>query len=174
MYNTTRLKKEEGLRWSFSSYMIFFMAIVALSACGRNSLYEKNVDLDKRIWIADSTVSFTFEIADPSPTYDIYFNVRNTLAYPYQNLYIFSDMVDANGKSLGQQLNNIHLFDSKSGKPFGKGLGDIYSHEYKAISGYQFPDTGQYTMILQQYMRRDTIPELLSVGIGIMEESSDE
>lgn len=154
------------------SHMVFLMAVVALSACGRNSLYEKNADLDKRIWIADSTVSFTFEVTDPSPAYDVYLNVRNTLSYPYQNLYILSDLKDADGQSLTQQLNNIQLFDARSGKPFGKGLGDIFSHEYKAMSGYQFPDTGQYTLVLQQYMRRDTIPELLSVGIGVMEEST--
>lgn len=153
---------------------IILLAVAVLSACGRNSLYEKNVDLDKRMWIADSTFSFTFKVTDPSPTYDIFFNVRNTLSYPYQNLYIQSEMKDANGEVLMKQLDNIQLFDPRSGKPFGKGLGDIFSHEYKAISGYQFSDTGQYTIELQQYMRRDTLPELLSVGIGVMEENGDE
>ena len=168
------MRSKKGFSQLFLFHMIFLGAVMVLSACGRNSLYERNTDLDKRIWIADSTVSFTFEITDLALSYDIYLNVRNTLSYPYQNLYIQSEMKDANGEVLVEQLNNIQLFDSRSGKPFGKGLGDIFSHEHKAVSGYQFPDTGQYTLILQQYMRRDTVPELLSVGIGVMEESSND
>lgn len=172
MSKNTRLKRK--FYQLFLSPMILLLAVMGLSSCGGNSLYEKNVDLDKHLWIADSTVSFTFKVTDPSPAYDIYLNVRNTLSYPYQNIYIQSEMTNAHGDVLIQQLNNIQLFDARSGKPFGQGLGDIFSHEYKAISGYQFSDTGQYTMVLQQYMRRDTIPELLSVGIGVMKESSDE
>lgn len=172
MNKNTRLKKK--LYPISFTHVIVLLVVLTLSACGRGSLYEENVDLDKRIWIADSTVNFTFKVTDPSPAYDIFFNVRNTLSYPYQNLYIQSEMKDANGEVLVKQLDNIQLFDPRSGKPFGKGLGDIFSHEYKAISGYQFADTGQYTIALQQYMRRDTIPELLSVGIGVMEASGDE
>jgi gliding motility-associated lipoprotein GldH len=172
MSKNKRLKKR--LHQSLFFPTIILLAVAVLSACGRNSLYEKNVDLDKRMWIADSTFSFTFKVTDPSPTYDIFLNVRNTLAYPYQNIYIQSEMKNGQGEVLLKQLNNIQLFDTRSGKPFGKGLGDIFSHEYKAITGYQFSDTGQYTIELQQYMRRDTLPELLSVGIGVVEKSIDE
>ncbi|MEO0331329.1 MAG: gliding motility lipoprotein GldH, partial [Bacteroidota bacterium] len=53
------------------------------------------------------------------------------------------------------------------GKPYGSGLGDIFSHQILALPGYQFDTAGMYQIRLQQYMRRDTLPEILSVGVRV-------
>lgn len=171
MPNGSSIKKRKQIAILFLYTICCFFFGSLLVSCSADSVYEKNVDLNNRIWLADSTIDFTFKIADATPEYDIYYNFRNTVGYPYQNLYVSYNLENEDGQVLLTALENIALFDAKTGKPYGNGLGDIFSHEYKAISGYQFPDSGSFTLKIQQYMRKDTLPEVLTVGVSIKKES---
>ena len=162
------------IRKGFHPQQLVLLAVLsfgALTSCSSDSIYEKNVDLDNRVWLADSMVNFPFQILDTTKRYDIHMHFRNTATYPYQNLYVAYQLEDSTGNVLLEDLKNMHLFDAKTGKPYGSGLGDIYSHDFETISSYQFADTGTYNFKVQQFMRRDTLPEILSVGISIKEES---
>ena len=151
----------------FGAICMLLFALGSFSSCDSGSVYEENVDLSDRIWLADSAVKFSFKIDDPSTNYDVYFNIRNTISYPYQNLYVNYTLENINDKTVLTDLYNMDLFDPKTGKPNGKGLGDIFSHEFKAISDFNFPDSGVYKLNLQQFMRRDTLPEIFTVGISV-------
>ncbi len=140
-----------------------------LGSCNSDRIYEENVDLQNKTWLASDSVQFSFRIEEPHKKYDIFYNVRNTVAYPYQNLYIHYYLKNHQGDTLNNDLMNIVLFDPKTGEPFGNGLGDIFSHQYRIIPEFQFPDTGAYSLQLKQFMRRDSLPELLSIGISIKE-----
>lgn len=148
-------------------FTFLLLPSIILVSCDAERVYEKNIDLENRQWLADSIADFDFHIAQAEDSYDIYFNFRNTISYPYHNLYVNYQVENSKGEVLLEDLYNMDLFDPKTGKPFGKGLGDIFSHEFKAIPNYQFPDTGTYTLKLQQYMRQDALPEILSVGISV-------
>lgn len=174
MLKESRVRIRKQLVSPFLYILLLIFNICFLASCTVDSVYEKNIDLDNRVWLADSAVGFTFQIADAASLYDIYYHFRNTISYPYQNLYISCSLENEEGKVLLTDLKNIELFDVKTGKPFGKGLGDIFSHEYEAITGYQFPDSGSFTLKLQQYMRRDTLPEILSVGVSIKKANGSE
>lgn len=171
MLNNSRIKTRRAFPFLFTLFSFFLTHL--LVSCGSDSVYEKNIDLDNRVWLADSAVSFSFKIVDAVPAYDIYYNIRNTTSYPYQNLYVSYNLENEDGQILLTDLDNINLFDAKTGKPYGNGLGDIFSHEYKAIAGYQFPDSGSFTLKLQQFMRRDSLPEILTVGVSIKTRSSN-
>ena len=58
---------------------------------------------------------------------------------------------------------------SKTGKPYGDGLGDIFSHQLPlpALSNVRFLKRGKYTFKLRHYMRRDLLPEIVSMGLRI-------
>jgi gliding motility-associated lipoprotein GldH len=152
-----------------------FLTIFIFSSCADPlRVYEKNVDFKDNIWLADSVVNFEFEIQDPSLTYHLYYNVRNSISYPYHNLYVRHHLEDSVGNLLGSALQNMDLFDPINGAPLGDGLGDIYDHRILAISHQAFPTEGFYRFRVQQFMRQDSLPLILSVGLRVEVSSETE
>ncbi len=145
--------------------ILFFLLL--MFACDRNRVYEGKVDFDKRVWSKQQKVKFDFEIPDTVITYDIYYTIRYTNKYPFQNLYLQYYLEDSSGNVLNKELNNIMLFDPVTGIPAGDGLGDIFTVQKKFIDHFQFPGPGLYGLSIEQFMRLDTIPEVLAIGIRV-------
>ena len=150
-----------------------FLVVILMYACNSNRIYERNVKFSDRIWNKDSAAVFKFEITDINTDYTFYFNLRNTILYPYQNIYLTYSMEDTLGNVYDSDLTNINLFDSKTGRPYGNGMGDIFDHQYMVIEDYQFNNPGTYLFRIKQYMRMDSLPEIMSVGLRI-ERSADQ
>ena len=151
----------------FRRYPWFMILVFAAFSCGGNRIFEKNVKFSDRIWHKDSAAVFNFEISDINTNYRFYFNLRNTILYPYQNIYLTYALEDTLGNVYDSDLTNINLFDSKTGKPHGSGMGDIFDHQYLVIDNYQFNNPGTYLFRIKQYMRMDSLPEIMSVGLRI-------
>lgn len=143
------------------------LALLTLTRCDEQRLYDQNVNFDEKVWVVDSMPVFRFQIENPDQPYNIYWNVRNTVAYPFRNLYITYYLEDTLGHTIVKDLQNMELFEPKTGEPFGDGLGDIFTHQIMAFPNYQFDSAGTYQIRLQQYMRRDSLPEILSIGVRI-------
>ena len=142
------------------------LAIILL-ACDPSRVYEDNTDLAGQLWTQDQVVAFRFQIQDPNSSYNIYSNIRNAIDYPYYNLYYQYTLQDSSGKVLTKKLQNIDLFDPKTGEPYGSGLGDLFDHQQLILEDYEFDLSGEYIVSFQQYMRRDTLPLILSVGARV-------
>jgi gliding motility-associated lipoprotein GldH len=140
-----------------------------LFACDSERVYEENLDLEQGYWLADSSLSYEFTIPETGQSYNIYWNVRNTLTYPYQNLYLTYYLEDTLGNLLSTDLHNMLLFDPKTGEPYGSGFGDIFSHQIMALPGYNFDSSGVYRVRLEHYMRTDTLHDILTVGVRVEE-----
>lgn len=130
-------------------------------------VYEKNVDFNNKIWVVDDIPVFEFEISEPRRTYNLYYNVRNSVSYPYHNLYVKYSLEDTLGNVISSKLQNMDLFDPVTGKPHGEGLGDIFDHRVLAVTAEEFKNPGTYRFKLQQFMRQDTLPMILSVGLRV-------
>lgn len=140
-----------------------------MGACTDNRVYEKNYDLPKSNWYIDSSLVFTFDVKDAEKRYNLKYNLRNTLSYPYYNMYVMYYLENDKGEQISSELQNITLMDAKTGEPFGSGLGDIFTHQLPIpnLSNYKFPKAGRYVFRLKQYMRRDPLPEVVSVGLRV-------
>lgn len=151
-------------------YLLFTVIFVALTGCLDNDrIYEKNVDFKKKYWDIDSVPSFTFSIPDSTKAYNIYWNVRNTTTYPYRNIYVTYYLEDSLGTTLSSALHDMTLFDPVTGEPYGDGFGGVYDHQFLALPQQKFTNNGKYQIKLKQYMRTDSLPEILSVGIRVEE-----
>jgi len=156
------------------SKFLLLLMLVAQLACDSNRIYEKNIDFKSRTWDADSMANFNFNILNAEQSYDIYYNVRNSLSYPFQNLYITYYLRDSLGDLLQSELVNFQLFHAQTGEPQGKGIGDIYSHQFKLIEDYQFAQSGLYQLQIEQYMRMDSLPEVISIGVKVVPSEESE
>lgn len=155
---------------------IYLIAIgtLLLAACGgKGRIYERNVDFADAFWHKDSVVAFDFRISDPSIPYHLIANVRNGSNYPYQNLYFEFSLEDSTGHILVNNLKNVILFDPKSGEPFGEGLGDLFDHQVNLLDQYEFPTQGKYRLTMEQFMRMDSLPLILSIGLRVEQQPVD-
>lgn len=146
-------------------YYIFLITLI--SSCDTNRLYEENHSLEGNDWYADSTLSYSFFIQDTLNPSAISFNVRNSISYPYTNLYIKYSIISPSTKEEKSDLYNMILFDEKTGEPFGSGMGDIFDHQFLVLPQYTFKNKGQYIIQIKQYMRRNPLPFIMAFGVRV-------
>ena len=161
----------------FANRRVAALAVLAstalLAACDPNRIYEENVELKSPsgspyVWDVQQRPAFTFNIADTTARYDVYFNVRNASGYSFYNLYIKHTLTGPTGRLVGVPLlHQLVLMDPKTGEPLGSGAGDIFDHEFLALRRIHFPRPGAYKLTLEQYMRQNQLPGIMDVGIRV-------
>ena len=153
----------------FFSLLLFYSAFF-LASCHPDTVFDDYHDLKDNAWFIKDEQAFTFTIQDNAQKYSLFYNIRHALQYPYYNLYVTYQLKDKSGKVLSTRLQELVLYDAKTGKPLGNGLGDIFDHQIVCLSGLAFPEKGEYTFSIKQYMRQDPLPGVMSVGIKVEKE----
>lgn len=148
-------------------YTLLLVLILALCSCDDQRLFEENKSLDTEFWYVDSLMTFGFGVSDISTSYNLYANFSHSSEYNFHNLYYKYLLTDSTEKELVSELVNIHFYDPKSGKPLGSGLGDVFDHRHLIVEDYKFEKPGYYKLSFQQYMRTDSLPDIVSVGARI-------
>ena len=151
--------------------MRIFLSLVVFSvlcgSCDSERIFENNVEFRDRNWKIAQSVQFEFQIADTSRRYNLWMNIRNSLDYPYARIFVNYDL-QKDSATLTKKMMAAYLFDQKTGKPFGNtGIGDIYDHQFPILKNYSFDKAGVYKIRLNQFMRMDTIPGILAVGVRV-------
>lgn len=147
---------------------VFFLLAMVFAACDETRVYDKNHDFEERFWLVSDTAIFDFDISDTTQHYNLYCNVRNSVAYPYSRLFLNYYLGDSTGKVIRKNLAQTYLFDQKTGKPMGtSGLGDIYDQRVLLLNNYDFPYQGKYKVWFEQYMRKDTLEGILAIGLRV-------
>jgi len=150
------------------SRLLILTLTVVVMACDTNRVYQKNKDLDNQQWSIQDRPAFEFVIEDTKSAYNLYCNIRNEVSYPKANLYFNYSIADSTGKELQHRLISEFLFDKKTGKPSGSSaLGDIYDHQIPIEIKYTFKHPGKYTVAFEQFMRIDSLPGILAVGLRV-------
>ena len=152
--------------------MKFFLSLAGIalifSACDSNRVYETNKDFADRTWKIKDTAQFIFNVKDIGPKYNLLYQVRNSLDYPYSRIFVTYQLQDSTGKEIEKKLISGYLFEEKTGQPTGNsGLGDLYDHRFPLISDYSFQQPGKYKLTLQQTMRTDTLEGVLAIGVRV-------
>ena len=167
----------KDMRLRYQSIRCFTLLMVAgwfLVSCDSQRVYEDNVEFSDRTWKVTEEPRFDFTISDTTARYNLYYNVRNSLTYPYARIFVTYHLYDSMGKEITKKLVNHDLFDQKTGRPFGNsGLGDLYDHQFLLLKDYVFPAKGKYAVKLDQLMRKDTLQGVLAVGIRVEKDSGN-
>ena len=121
-----------------------WLGLLLFCVCGQIALYQDIVSLDNDQWPVATVLDLSFQINDEAQAYDIYLLVKEYPAYPYQNMCITYYLEEAANQLLHQELKNYPLFDLKTGKPLGNGLGASKSHTFLIQANHQFSCSGTY------------------------------
>ena len=148
-------------------YVIWIFAVLLIISCDSSRVYEDYLDLDEAFWHMDSIQKFSFEITDMEKEYNLFATFRNASSYPFYNIYFQYSLKDSLDSVVVKQLKEAEFFDAKTGEPYGSGLGDMFDHTIPLLESYTFPSIGTYHLDLQQFMRLDSLPFILSIGAKV-------
>jgi gliding motility-associated lipoprotein GldH len=150
-------------------YFLWLMALLSLAGCSDNRIYDTHIDLENALWPENKALNYDFEVKDNKQAYNVIYNIRYANTYPYYNLYLHYYLTDSTGKTLRDHQIHMDLFDPKTGKPLGKGLGDLFDGTFlnQDLKNYKFPYAGKYKMKLRQYMRQSQLQGISSVGVRV-------
>ncbi|MCW5911937.1 MAG: gliding motility lipoprotein GldH [Cyclobacteriaceae bacterium] len=147
--------------------VLFLATAILLCGCDSSRVYEDYTEFKERAWKIQEPVTFEFEITNTQQQYNLYYEVRNSLDYPWQRIFVQYQLADSAGSTLAKKLVSNYLFE-KSGKPLGRsGLGDVYDHQFMILQNYNFAQPGKYKFTLQQENRQDTLAGVLAVGLRV-------
>jgi gliding motility-associated lipoprotein GldH len=150
------------------SVSIALCSMALLWSCDGNRIFENNLEFSDRTWKVIEEPRFEFAVRDTSAKYNLYYNVRNSLDYPYARIFVTWHLYDSTGKELVKKLVFNDLFDEKTGRPLGEsGLGDLYDHRFPILQKYSFSHGGKYSVKLDQFNRQDTLQGVIAVGVRL-------
>lgn len=146
--------------------LLFLLApcTLYLAACTTVDLYEKNVSLDDHEWKSSYKPEFTFTIKDTSSLYQVYFVIRHTEKYNYNNIWI-NLYSQPPGDTLHKAPYELQLATNDKGW-LATGMDDIYEHRIKLTRPVSLK-AGDYKLVLENIMREDPLKHVLNVGVRV-------
>jgi gliding motility-associated lipoprotein GldH len=149
-----------------------FLSLLVLAstfACTNKDGIKEIRDLKDYTWPIAKAEVFEIDIKDISKPYTFRYLIRNATQYPYYNLYLSQKLLDPKGVTIKNTTDEIILFDVKTGKPLGDGLGDMFDHKkiVPSLKKVKFTVPGKYKWIIKHNMRPDPLMGILSIGAEV-------
>lgn len=144
--------------------LLLLASALLLISCGGDRVYEDFHSFDKIGWEASDTVIFDLTGVD-SITGKSLVAVRYTEDFPFSNCYIKLIYRDSSKLVLRDTVWNIPIFDTQSGKPWGKGFGNTYT-TYDTLP-FALPAKAKEVLLLQ-YMRQAELEGIEAIGIKVL------
>ena len=145
---------------------LFLLFFILFSACtNENIVFEQNAAIEGAAWHYDDKKSFTFEINDLEQKYRLLIYLRHTKDYPNENIWLNSLTTFPSGESVPDEIE-LSLA-AKDGSWLGNGSGRVITRELILRNTFRFTETGQYEILLSQFMRRNPLDHILDVGLRL-------
>lgn len=141
------------------------ICLVALASCGPNYIYQQEKQMENGVWTYRDSAVFEFDVQDTAFLYNLYFNLAAREEFPYENLYVYLHTVFPDGKRMGKS-HSFEVFD-RQGKILGTSSGDVRKQHIMLQENTFFNQKGKYRIVVEQYMRQDSLPNVVSVGLDI-------
>lgn len=164
------------MRTTNNKFLLLLFLSLAFLSCDDKALYKSYEEIPNAEWKMEDIKTFEFEIKDNTKPTLLHYLVRNAVQYPFYNLYLKATLKDSTGKILQTGMDQMILFDEKTGKPLGDGMGDLFDQRVVAprYQNYKFPYNGKYSMELQHNMRPDPLLGLMGIGLEIVDLTKQE
>ena len=149
----------------FKALFIVPLVSYILTSCTAVDLYEKTVSLPNHEWKGDHKPEFNFTITDTTSLYQVFFVIRHTEKYNYNNIWVNYYYQPPND-TLHKEAREFQLATNEKGW-LATGMDDIYEHRIKLAPDAGKLKAGSYKFFLENIMREDPLKEVLNVGIRV-------
>lgn len=139
------------------------LATLLLAACDGEVYYSEYVDVNESGWKVTDSVCFDVQVDDTTHLFDLFVEVRNTVDYPYSNLFLFVNTSFPDG-SMARDTMELPLADP-TGEWLGKHSGRYVDTRYRLRGqAVRFPMKGRYHFAFTNGNRNHPVKELAHVG----------
>ncbi|MEP6684253.1 MAG: gliding motility lipoprotein GldH [Parafilimonas sp.] len=146
------------------AYSIFLITACLFASCNAIDVYEKTAAIPHHEWSNSNHLSFFFTATDTSAYYNIYFVIRHTESYHFNNIWLDFTSTLPGRKPQTQRLN-IQLANANGW--LGTSMDDIIEQRVLLFSNPTRLAKGDYTFSIQQVMREDPLQNVLNAGIRV-------
>ncbi|MDF2479020.1 MAG: hypothetical protein K0S24_4503 [Sphingobacterium sp.] len=153
-------------KMKLKAFLFGILSIGLWASCDQTAILNENKPIENKIWLYTSRPSFQFHISDNTKKYDVFMDVRHTPEYAFSNLFVLIYQQTPNKKTLTFR-KEIKLAKS-DGKWSGKSSGSLYNQQAIIHKDYVFPDTGLYTISIEQNMRENPLQEITDIGLTVI------
>lgn len=154
------------MKKSAPSYLLFLF-VALISSCGPDTIYEKTYEISAGEWFYSDTLTYEVNIDDTLTIYNLYLDLEHSREYPFENMYVRIHTGFPSGERLSKQVS-LELAN-EAGIWIGDCDSEICSVTIPIQMGAYFDQPGVYTFKLEQYMRRNPLPGVRSIGLRIEE-----
>jgi len=144
---------------------LFF--VLLLFSCSDSTVYEKTYMLNDSGWDYKDKLEFKFNVKDSKQNYNLLINLKYKKTYPYSNLYFFVDIIDPLKKLKKDTIE--YFMATSSGKWLGESSGEYINQQSAYRYNINFPEAGEYTIVLQHAMRDSLLKKISEVGMELQE-----
>jgi gliding motility-associated lipoprotein GldH len=145
--------------------LLILTGLTTIYSCDRKRVFESYNPLPKRGWEKDSVLTYSCEIKDALISYNLYLNVRNSVDYPYSNIWLFVTTTPPVGVAKTDTIE-LALADP-TGKWFGSGYGKFRDNKFAFRNGLYFTNAGMYNFTIRHGMRSDVLEGISDIGIRV-------
>ena len=154
------------------SGFIFFFIILFMTSCNKEkTTYLEYSHISEDGWKRSTELFFHPEISDNNAIYNLKIELRHTNDYPYQNIWFFTSISHKDSILLTDTLE--YSLSNDFGKWHARGYNALYQQTLLYKKDYLFPDTGKYTIRIQQAMRDNPLLGIENVGFRIEKSNSN-
>ncbi|MBR5253545.1 MAG: gliding motility lipoprotein GldH [Bacteroidales bacterium] len=140
--------------------------LVLLSACNHNVVYDENKEVNQDLWKTTDKLYYEIEINDTIKEYKLAINIRNTINYPYSNIYFYLKTILPDGKVTKQDTVECYLA-YPDGTWKGKGNSEIKDNRFWIAKNMKFNQKGKYIFELRQATIDSTLKGITDVGLHL-------
>jgi len=145
--------------------VLILICLLMFSSCDSKRVFEENKPLENRSWKSADKLEFSVTINDTTIPYNVFLNIRNSMDYPYSNLYLFLKTSFPDGKV---SLDTIEcILADYDGRWLGSGIGSVKFNKCLFQKNVSFPRRGKYNFEFEQAMRVNVLKGITDVGLRI-------
>lgn len=122
-------------------------------SCADASLVYGEFQPIKDKWDKDHIIEFELPVMDSLKTFDLHVNLRNTQAYPYNNIFLILSMEYPEGKVSVDTLE--YTLAHPDGRWMGKKMGGMNEHVLWYKENFRFEEGGNYKLKIQHAVRKN-------------------
>lgn len=148
------------------SKISILLVVILFSACNNNVVYDENKEVNQRGWKTTDKLYYEVDITDTIKSYKLAINIRNTIEYPYSNIYFYMNTILPNGKVTKCDTIECYLA-YPDGTWKGKGNSKIRDNRFWIAKNIKFEQKGKYTFELRQATIDSTLKGICDVGLHL-------
>lgn len=147
-------------------HRFFFILAGLLWGCQEQTVYRDYVNLENG-WPNDQKLVFNLpKITNSIDEFNVYLYLRNDDAYLYSNIFMIASLENEGVVVLRDTLE--YAVAAPDGRWLGKGFLNVKESKLWWKEGFQFPAEGNYTLTLNQAMRKNAAVEGIPTLEGVV------